>query len=137
MVNANESFLEESVTEIAVIVGFANDPPGTIIGGVYFALKLGDPTALSVPQSGLHGTPAAVNVHTTPAAGGSFKTVAFTLTAGAPISCAVNLLVIVTATGGTPVEIENVKLANLIGEATEVAVITGFCAGPVGIVAGG
>src|SRR5262249_19250467 len=54
---AKEWLLELSPTAIAVIVGFANVPPGSSAGGVYLALTLGDPTALSDPQSGLHGTP--------------------------------------------------------------------------------
>src|SRR5215813_7221349 len=134
MVKLNESLLEVSASAVAVIVGFASGPIGNPAGGLYFALKLGRPTSVSVPQAGLHGAPSEVSCHVTPSPT-SFGTVAFTVTVGSPASKPENLFVIATETPGAP--IVNRKLLKFVGAATEVAVITGCAAVPAGIVAGG
>src|SRR5215831_15903415 len=47
-------------TEVAVMVGEAAAPVGTVAGGVYSAAKLGEAEAAKVPQSGEQSAPPAV-----------------------------------------------------------------------------
>ena len=135
MVNENESLFVVSVTEVAVIVGFAAAPVGRVVGGVYVAEKLGDAAGTNVPQSGLHAAPFAVNAQVTPALTESFGTLAFTANGGPPMAWDTNLLVIKTEIGGGTI----VKLKEALAEGTaaEIAEMVGLALAPVGSVVGG
>jgi hypothetical protein len=71
-----------SETEVAVMVAFWFS--GATAGGVYTALKLGDPEATSVPHPGEQPVLATDSDHVTPAFDLSLVTTAFSVTAASP-----------------------------------------------------
>lgn len=122
MVKLKLSIEEFSLTEVAVIVGEAFAPVGSVAGGVYVALKVGPAGGTKVPQSAGQGAPAeVVRVQETPALGGSLVTVAVNTTDGPPAVCVVNLFVMLTLTAGR-IEKSNVKILLLLSTAVAVMV---------------
>jgi hypothetical protein len=137
MGNVKLSDLEGSVTEVAVIVGDASAPDGTVAGGVYVAASVGEPgTTSSVPHREQLAPPA-VRVQFTPALAESLDTVAVSVIGPPPAGWSLNLFVMMTLIGMSAGAIENVKLSDAEGLVTEVAVIVGDAFASVGPSAGG
>jgi hypothetical protein len=132
----NESAADSaaSATEVAVTVGLLLGDAGVETGGVYEALRLGEPMAESVPQVGAHAVPLAASVHVTPEFEGSFATVTLRVTAAAPALMVVIEFVNATVLGALIVKESDVLF---VVSVTEVAVIVGALFGAAGKVAGG
>jgi hypothetical protein len=106
------------VTDVAVIVGELFGAAGTVVGGVYFALKLGAAAGARVPHAGLHGEPPAVSVQFTPAFAESNCTLALSVTGAAPGEIVENVFERRTTMAGVPIpKITSAVTAALVGDA--------------------
>ena len=128
IVNASESNLVGSATDVAVTAGALFGAAGRLRGGVYCAV-VGD-VATSVPHPGEQSAPPALKLHVTTPLVVSFWSAAVKLIAVAPAAMVVILLVIVTEIAG-PMML-NASKSDFVWSFTDVAVMVGALFGVAG-----